>query len=108
MDMILMITVRAGAEHSRKPIADSGLHGDPKLRRRSGIGRPHHAAILESDRANVERVGKTVLAQLGAGDAISAAAVVRVEVFDSAQGGAQSGSGRRQGLTPETTYALRH
>src|SRR5215831_12875430 len=74
MDMILVISIRAGPEYRGKAIAGRSLHGEAKLPRRTRIGRPHHTAIREADRANVERTGKAVLAQFSPGEPITAAA----------------------------------
>ena len=76
VDVILVETVGAGAEHRGEAGAGRRFHREPEFLGDGGVGWMNGHAVLELERADVERVGVAMLGDLGAGDAVAAAALV--------------------------------
>ena len=96
VDVILVEAVGAGAEHRGEAGAGRRLHGEPEFLGDGGVGRMHGHAVLELERADVERVGVPVLGDLGAGDAVAAAALVGIEVLDHGEVRSENGGASRE------------
>ena len=84
MDVVLVVPVRARPQHGRKPRADRMQHVLAHLARHGAVGQRDRLAVGELEGADVERVGAAVFGQLGAGDAVAAAAFERVEIVEIA------------------------
>ena len=84
MDVVLVIPVRARPQHRREARAHRMQHGLAHVARHVAVGQRNRPAVGELDAANVERVGAAVFGQMGAGDAVAAAAVERIEIVEIA------------------------
>ena len=93
--MVLVVPVRARAEHGREPLAGGMQHALAQSPRHGAVGQRDQAAVGELEGANVERVGAAVLGELGADDAVAAAALERVEIVEIGDGGAEALRQRR-------------
>ncbi len=66
-----------------------------QLARHRAVGQRDRLAVGELEGANVERVGAAVFGELGADDAVAAAAFERVEIVEIADGAAEARRQRR-------------
>ena len=76
MDVVAVVAVGAWSEHRGEPGAGQAPH---LLAERPGdqrVGQVEHRAVAKLDGADIERVALAVLRQLGAGNAVAAAALV--------------------------------
>ena len=80
MDVVLVIPVRAGTEHGHESCADAVQHFLARLARNIAVGERERAAIGEFETADIERIGKPVLRQSGAFDAVAATALEGIEI----------------------------
>ena len=85
MDVLLVIAVRAGAEHRGKARAGARPDCLAPILGDIHIGQSDRLAVGELERAHVERVGAAVLAQRGGAHAIAAAAFIGIEIVEPAQ-----------------------
>ena len=72
------------------------------------VGQVEHGAVAELDGADVERVALAVLRQLGAGDAVAAAALVGIEVGDGSKRRAELGGGGADVVAHPLRHRLGH
>ena len=84
MDVVLVVPVRARPQHRREPRADRMQHVLAQLPRHRAIGQRDRPAVGELEGANVERIGAAVFGELGADDAVAAAALERIEIVEIA------------------------
>src|SRR5579872_7173606 len=70
-------------------------HRLTQIPRNVAVGQRNGPAIGEFKRANVERIAAAMLGELGAGDAVAAAALERVEIVEIGDGGAEAFRKRR-------------
>ena len=93
--MVLVVPVRSRAEHGREPRTGGMQHGLAQFPRDGAIGQRNRTAVGELEGANVERIGAAVFGELGADDAVAAAALERVEIVEIGDGAAESLRQRR-------------
>src|SRR5215472_10510217 len=79
MDMALVIAVRAGTKHRRKPMTRAFPQSIAKILSDRHIGQRQHTAIGQRERAHIDGVAFAMFAQLGAGHAVAAATFKVVE-----------------------------
>ena len=85
MNMGFVVTIGARPEHCRKAMACAFAQVVAKRLRDRHVGQADGAAIGQHKRAQIGGVALAMLAELGAGHAIAAAALVVIVSFDRAQ-----------------------
>ena len=95
MDVLLVVAVRSRPQHRGEPRAYRMQHALAQFARHRAIGECNRLAIGKFQPANVERIGVSVFRQFGAGDAVAAAAIERVEIVEIADGAAEARRQRR-------------
>ena len=98
MDVILVISVRARAQHRGKARAGACSQILANVLRHVRVGELDHCAAGKPDGADVERVGLAMLGQLCSRDPVTAAAIVRGIIVDALERAIERASGRHQVL----------
>ena len=70
-------------------------HALAHLARHGTIGERDRTAVGELEGADIECIGAAMFGQLGARDAVAAAAFVGIEIIEVGDGAAEAGSQRR-------------
>lgn len=99
MDMRFMMAVGTGPEHGGETVARTLTYFVPEFLGDSHIRKTESAAVSEYKRAYIDRVAFAVLAELGAGHPVAAAAFEIIVGLNRAQNRAEFAGSRRRFVT---------